>query len=184
MSRGTHTGTVSDVNTSPANLAQQDAAHEVNQGPVSADLNDTMMTTMVSNGNDALNLLFEAAQQEERGVNGVQVRVAADQHINNATTTPLSSLANLSSTSLQELSSELTETWNAYRFVRMGWLSAEEIVWFLDMYGCPSYLCEDTVLIRALGFSRILHLFVPFWMSVSTSSSKHLPCFVDMANPH
>lgn len=171
MSLGTHTGTVSDVHTSPAAAAQQDDAHEVNHGPVSADLNDTMMTTVVSNGNDALNLLFEAAQREERGVNGVRVPVAADQDANNATTTPLSSLANLRSSAFPELSSELTETWNAYRFVRMGWLSAEEIVWFLDMYGCSSHFPKVIMLTQNLGSLRILHPFVPFWMSVSTSPS-------------
>lgn len=102
------------------------------QGSVSADLNDAMMTTVVSNGNDALNLLFEAAQQEERGVNGARVPVATDQH-DNATTSPLPSVADMSLNALPELSSELIDTWNAYRFVRMGWLSAQEIVWYLDM---------------------------------------------------
>ena len=90
------------------------------------------MTTVVLNGNDALNLLFEAAQQEERGISGARMQVITDQH-DNAATSSLSSIANLNPNSLPELSSELTDTWNAYRFVRMGWLSAQEIVWYLDM---------------------------------------------------
>ncbi|OAG24181.1 hypothetical protein CC77DRAFT_1028111 [Alternaria alternata] len=73
----------------------------------SADLNNTMMTTVVLNGNDALNLLSEAAQREEREVNGARVPVPIEQHATNAASTPLSS--------------------NAYCFVRMGWLSALEI---------------------------------------------------------
>ncbi|CAN9093689.1 unnamed protein product [Alternaria sp. RS040] len=92
------------------------------------------MTTVVSNGNDALNLLFEAAQREEREVNGARVPVPIEQHATNAASTPLSSVANLSSNMLPDLSNELTDTWNAYRFVRMGWLSAPEIVWYLDMF--------------------------------------------------
>jgi hypothetical protein len=93
-----------------------------------------MMTTVVSNGNDALNLLFEAAQREERGVHGARRPSDIDQPIIQATTSPLSSVANMYSSSLPELSNELSDTWNAYRFVRMGWLSAEEIVWYIDMY--------------------------------------------------
>lgn len=127
MSSGTHPGTTSDINTSPATAVRKGPAHNDSQGPVSADLNDTVMTTVVSNGNDALNLLFEAAQREERVVNGVRVSASVNSHIEPPST-------NISSGSLPELSFELTETWNAYRFVRMGWLSAEEIVWFLEMY--------------------------------------------------
>ncbi|KAH6859634.1 hypothetical protein B0T12DRAFT_462779 [Alternaria alternata] len=70
----------------------------------SADLNNTMMTTVVLNGNDALNLLSEAAQREEREVNGARVPVPIEQHATNAASTPLSS--------------------NAYCF----------IVWYLDMF--------------------------------------------------
>lgn len=112
---------------------QQHNAREINEGPVSADLNDTMMATVVYNGNDALNVPLEAAQQEERGVHNTQVPVAAGRQVSNATATPLSAIANLSHSSLPELSSELTDTWNAYRFVRMRWLSAQENVWYLVM---------------------------------------------------
>jgi hypothetical protein len=94
-----------------------------------------MMTTVVSNGNDALNLLFEAAQREERDIRGARVPSATDKAAIHATTSPLSSSTNTHSASLPELSGELAETWNAYRFVRMGWLSAEEVVWYLEVYG-------------------------------------------------
>jgi hypothetical protein len=132
MDPGMRTSSASDLHTSPATAAQHDDPHEIAQGPLNADLNDTMMATVVSNGNDALNLLFEAAQQEERGISGARVPVITDQH-DDTTTSPLPSVTNLSSNSLPRLSSELTDTWNAYRFVRMGWLSAQEIVWYLDM---------------------------------------------------
>ena len=141
MSSGTHNGTASDVHTSPSTGVQQNASHKAIQGSVSADLNDTMMTTVVSNGNDALNLLFEAAQQEERGVHGTRRPSNIDQPTIEATTSPLSSVANIYSSSLPELSNELSDTWNAYRFVRMGWLSAEEIVWYIDMYDLCRILC-------------------------------------------
>jgi hypothetical protein len=69
-----------------------------------------MMTTVVLNGNDALNLLSEAAQREEREVNGARVPVPIEQHATNAASTPLSSVANLSSNMLPDLSNELTNT--------------------------------------------------------------------------
>lgn len=133
MDLGTHNGAVPDVHASPATTVQRDDTGDISQGSISADLNNAMMTTVVSNGNDALNLLFEAAQREERDVNGARVPVPIEQHATNAASTPLSSVANLSSNMLPDLSNELTDTWNAYRFVRMGWLSAQEIVWYLDM---------------------------------------------------
>ena len=115
------------------------------------------MTTVVSNGNDALNLLFEAAQREERDLNSGR----------GAGVDPVSPIVTMSPTSpamstridlLPELSPELLETWNAYRFVRMGWLAAEEVVWLVDMYVCAFQLCEDRGLINHTGSSRICHL--------------------------
>jgi hypothetical protein len=75
-----------------------------------------MMTAVVSHGNDAINLLFEAAQREE------------------SETSPTSPVLAKDPNSLPELSVELSDIWNAYRFVRMGWLSAVETVWLIDMY--------------------------------------------------
>lgn len=101
--------------------------------PGDPDLNDTMITTIVSNGNDALNLLFEAAQREERDVNGIRGSGSTDHNSPLLFMSPTSPMTSLRTDLLPELDSELLETWNAYRFVRMGWLSAEEVVWFVDM---------------------------------------------------
>ncbi|KAF2652949.1 hypothetical protein K491DRAFT_634608 [Lophiostoma macrostomum CBS 122681] len=87
--------------------APTDAAH---------DLTDTMLTAIVSHGNDAMNLLFEAAQREESEISPVSPVMVKD------------------SNSLPELSMELLDIWNAYRFVRMGWFSAVEAVWLVEMF--------------------------------------------------
>ena len=100
---------------------------------------DTMVTTAVSNDNDALGLLFEAAQREERDSNDTR-GVAATEHTSSYTTaSPYSNTLNINPLLLPKLSDELLDTWNAYRFVRMGWLSAEECVWLLDLYVSSCY---------------------------------------------
>lgn len=107
-------------------------SHNNLPGSVGTDLTDTMMTTVVSNGNDALNLLFEAAQSDENGKNSARVGLSKDQDSTRQLASPRSPALGASTGSLPELSAELLDTWNAYRFVRMGWLSAEEVVWLLD----------------------------------------------------
>ncbi|KAF2106972.1 hypothetical protein BDV96DRAFT_311821 [Lophiotrema nucula] len=91
-------------------------------------LADTMMTTIVSNGNDALNLLFEADQQDEREPHDSGDPVAS--FLRSFVSPTLSS----SEDRLPEISEALSDIWNSYRFVRMGWLSAEEVVWYMDMF--------------------------------------------------
>jgi hypothetical protein len=103
-------------------------------GLTNTDITDTMVTTVVSNGNDALNLLFEAAQREERDVNSVRGSASIDQASPLLTLSPTSPSMGARANLLPDLSPEQLEVWNAYRFVRMGWLSAEEVVWLLNMY--------------------------------------------------
>lgn len=111
-----------------------DTSHNNGARSIDNDLTDTMMTAVVSNGNDALNLLFEAAQHEERDVNSVRGTASADQASPCLIMSPTSPAMSARIDALPELSPELLETWNAYRFVRMGWLSGEEVVWFLNMF--------------------------------------------------
>jgi hypothetical protein len=95
---------------------------------------DTMVTTAVSNGNDAQGLLFEAAQREERDSNDTRGVAATEHTLSYTTASPYSNTLNTNPLLLPKLSDELLDTWNAYRFVRMGWLSAEECVWLLDLW--------------------------------------------------
>lgn len=116
----------------------ENTLHESVQGRVSTSPNDTLMTTVVSNGNDALNLLFEAAQREENN-NRSPHAPAADGSSFDTIVAPIPCILDTNQNSLPELSSEVLETWNAYRFVRMGWLSASETVWLLDMSVRPCF---------------------------------------------
>ncbi|KAH7065776.1 C6 transcription factor-like protein [Paraphoma chrysanthemicola] len=123
-----------DLDNLDRSTAKPDDSRESNAGPGNAERTDSMVTAVVSNGNDALNLLFEAAQREERDVNSVRGGAGIDQASPLLTLSPTSPSAKSRTNLLPVLSSEQLEIWNAYRFVRMGWLSAEEIVWLLNMF--------------------------------------------------
>jgi hypothetical protein len=119
-------------------ISMESNLHGTVQGRVSTSPNDTLMTTVVSNGNDALNLLFEAAQREEDS-NQSPHAPAADGSSFHTIVAPIPCILETNQNSLPELSSEVLDTWNAYRFVRMGWLSASETVWLLDMSVRPCF---------------------------------------------
>lgn len=128
-----------------------DGPHQGGQPASSGLLADSVMRTVVSNGHDALNLLFEAANQEGQS----DGQSPSSRHPHGAGCTPLSSVGNLSAaacTSSPAVSvpmsmnltsgaaasdpntaSDVLEIWSAFRFVRMGWLSAQEAVTFVDL---------------------------------------------------
>ncbi|RYP62434.1 hypothetical protein DL769_007306 [Monosporascus sp. CRB-8-3] len=117
---------------------------------VSGGLADSMMRTVVSNGNDALNLLFDAAhhvasetdtpcsrRSENDGAS--HASLLGDTRHSTVDTAP----ASHSSTLFQQPNDfvvaanptpEVREVWSAYRFVKMGWISADEAVTFIDAY--------------------------------------------------
>jgi hypothetical protein len=131
-------------------------------GSVGTDLNDTMMTTVVSNGNDTPTLLSEAAQSEERRAHTTRTGLIEEEASAQMSTSPEGPAASTSIHSLPTLSAELLDTLNAYRFVRTPWLFAEEIGWLLDMCVDLLSLVRSAVLKIVLDelvrFSRTLHL--------------------------
>jgi len=96
-------------------------------------LTDSVMRTVVSSGNDALDLLFVAAHKESEGQHLPHLQAEANGFTpgsNISLGTPMGS--NLQSR-LPTVSSNVTDVWNACRFVKMGWFSAEEAVLYLDL---------------------------------------------------
>lgn len=134
----TDTVAIPTENAPSPGISMESNSHETVQGRVSTSPNNTLMTTVVSNGNDALNLLFEAAQREEDS-NQSSRAPATDGSSFDTIVAPLSYILETNQSSLPELNSEVLDTWNAYRFVRMGWLSASETVWLLDMSVWPCF---------------------------------------------
>lgn len=111
---------------------------------------DSVMRTVVSNGHDALNLLFRAANQEEQP----DGQSPGSRHPHGAGRTPQSSIGNFSAAACttnspavsvpmsmnaapgstpSDPNTDVLEVWSAFRFVRMGWLSAQEAVTFVDL---------------------------------------------------
>jgi hypothetical protein len=85
--------------------------------PVNQDgLSTSVLETVVSNNNDAMNILFEAALQE------------SNEPSQNISTTDNSRLV-----APEPTNAEVLRIWNACRFVRMGWFSAQEAVVLINL---------------------------------------------------
>ena len=111
--------------------------------PATDSLADSVMRTVVSSGNDAMNLLFEAARQEgdceaqnAQGENdgaastqtmGIQFHPTSKHtHSTNAPSPPPHNVR------IPDACSDALEVWSACRFVKMGWFSAHEAIFYID----------------------------------------------------
>ena len=108
-----------------------------------------MMRTVVASGNDALNILFEAAtanSQEDNSPNNASPQGAGTQQggsnakervtpNSHGPSAPLKSSPRAThSVSLSETTYETLQIWEACRFVRMGWFTAREAVTLVDLW--------------------------------------------------
>ncbi|KAH6976036.1 hypothetical protein BKA56DRAFT_552471 [Ilyonectria sp. MPI-CAGE-AT-0026] len=104
------------------------------------DLTDSVMRTLVSNGNDAMRLLFQAATEHSR--------TDGDTLSNGQPTSRTLAIAAPSTTSPENIPSVATtgpiyfspatpdvlKVWRAFRFARMGWFTAEEAITYIDSF--------------------------------------------------
>lgn len=142
-----------------------DATERSNDHVFPNNISDTMMRTVVSNGEDALNLLFEAARHDRNDAAAANhnQRAGSNEHGEDASelspmqdalagiaasTSPAHSTlygAHVNSYAMStNLSDDLLSTWKAYRFVRMGWFSPEEAITYVDLQVCPCSLLNGT----------------------------------------
>lgn len=98
-----------------------------------------MLQKVVSNNKDAMDILFEAALLEE-----------SQQNTEQPTTAPLPVLAPQRLTKTDAL-----QTWNACRFVKMGWFSAHEAMTLVDLLVFTVYKNSAPVLINVIVSSQI-----------------------------
>lgn len=126
-------------------------SHEENYS-VSTNIGDSVLRKVVTNGKDALNLLFEAARKEtsqrldsqtdhtnttESGFNREMQQPSTVSAVAASTASP--SRSTLYGTvpapcaMSVNLSTDVVETWKAYRFVTTGWMSAQEAVTYVDL---------------------------------------------------
>ncbi|GAB1203039.1 hypothetical protein APSETT445_001665 [Aspergillus pseudonomiae] len=112
-------------------------------------LANSMMRTVVSSGNDALNILFEAAaaHSKEHG-NGLSESSTPSRNARSSTgrsnnydnslnqsIVPPEVLAKAAQpVEISQASKDVLSVWGACRFVRMGWFTAREAVTFIDLF--------------------------------------------------
>lgn len=128
--------------TSPAH------AYQENRHRSSSTLANSMMRTVVASGNDALNILFEAATagqednapSDESPPRGAGSKSGGSNGHQRATPGNFESPAAFETTSrvkyrveMSEVASETLQIWEACRFVKMGWFTAREAVTFIDL---------------------------------------------------
>ncbi|KAL4908968.1 hypothetical protein BDW74DRAFT_174192 [Aspergillus multicolor] len=111
-------------------------------------LESSMMRTVVSSGNDALNILFEAAAHSQEAdladqrIDSNDITDHAAQGANNETLfsqihSAVSSGGLAKSTrpvEISQASKEVLCTWETCRFVMMGWFTSREAVTFVDLF--------------------------------------------------
>lgn len=98
-------------------------------------LTDSVVRTVVNSGNDALNLLFEAATQRQHGMEDMPPLHSRDRTSHEMQASLYSSQANSTSPFTAKVlgaPSAILNVWKSCRFVKMGWFSAEEAVWFVE----------------------------------------------------
>lgn len=95
-------------------------------------LGDTVMRTVVSSGNDALKLLFQAAQQRDSESSN---HATSGFHNPSQSAMEFATPLTAASSHFQsfQASSAVLKVWDAFRFVKMGWFSAEEAVCYMDL---------------------------------------------------
>lgn len=149
---------MTDHGPSPGNISTDTTAGDMDESgqerPQSTpSLGNSMMRTVVSSGNDALNILFEAAAAHS-GRNGMgpdaqpgnngssESRAARNEnswtggdsaapfHVATRTVYPVE---------ISQASKEVLEVWEACRFVKMGWFTSREAVTLIDLFVRPEF---------------------------------------------
>lgn len=115
-------------------------------GPQTNSFANSMMRTVVSSGNDALNILFEAAavhsRENEMIESEMQSRNTRDR---SHRTRPSNGSRDMNAISpealakavrpveLSHAAKDVLAVWETCRFVRMGWFTSREAVTFIDL---------------------------------------------------
>lgn len=116
-------------------MGEDDTLGPVDHSTQEPDLARSVMRTVVSNGSDALNLLFQAAGQDQNDSS----RGSPTRHVNfeqrpNTTTPRTTALGGImDQVSTDPAASETYKLWKSSRFVKLGWLSAGEVITYLDL---------------------------------------------------
>ncbi|RDW66595.1 hypothetical protein BP5796_09344 [Coleophoma crateriformis] len=105
-------------------------------------LNNSVMRTMITSSNDALGLLFQAAEQpnqaigtgqSESSTSGIHKNTISMQHHTPHSAVSIGAISSpIIPETLSDASLEVLRLWNRCRFVKQGWFSAREAVTYVD----------------------------------------------------
>ncbi|EFQ98514.1 hypothetical protein MGYG_01541 [Nannizzia gypsea CBS 118893] len=137
---------------SPYRGGSSDRHHAGAQSSSSHGLHNSVMRTVVSSGNDALNILFQAAAQEQDnemmdvestdrqpsiskdGGAGDDSHAGMRTYDTPTSTTSYGGSPTSDPTHLSHVEPEVLAVWDQCRFVKMGWFSSREAVTYVDMF--------------------------------------------------
>ncbi|EER26711.1 Fungal Zn binuclear cluster domain containing protein [Coccidioides posadasii C735 delta SOWgp] len=138
---------MSTSSTSPLTSTMAPRPDPASDPGASSGLASSVMRTVVSSGNDALNILFQAAAQEQGASIGdmsTNSRAAAlgqtaqpmqQTHGTPGSTTSLGMATTVSDPAhLSPAEPEVVAVWDSCRFVKMGWFSSREAVTYIDLF--------------------------------------------------
>lgn len=135
------------VTTDTRGVRSEDRPRHKRQRSASS-LGTSMMRTVVTSGNDALNILFEAAaarrpdfEQPNRSEDTLSSRSQTTRD-DNSSVPEEGNLGTFRRTATQsarpvhasQASKKVLGVWEACRFVKMGWLTSREAVTLIDLY--------------------------------------------------
>lgn len=89
-------------------------------------LSDRMVSTVMTNSTEALDLLFNTSQPEQG--RHAQVNASPEPRISHSSTG-----VGFVIISLSEPADEVLDIWDKFRFVRQGWITAQEAVTYIDL---------------------------------------------------
>ncbi|KAJ5347226.1 Fungal transcriptional regulatory protein [Penicillium brevicompactum] len=148
----THNGAVEPLQ-SNQNLSHP---HETTKHRSNSSLSSSMMRTVVASGNDALNILFEAATAQEEshtdaspesGSGGQSTGPSQHQTPGNYDTAFEPVTRVIRPVQLSSAAQDTLNVWEACRFVKMGWFTASEAVTLIDLFyknmSCLSPILTD-----------------------------------------
>jgi hypothetical protein len=98
-------------------------------------LTDTVMRTFVSTGNDALNVLFRAAEQrDQESAQGAMSTPRGSKRAEDCNTTPTAYPMPPPPESYNpHIEPDILQLWESFRFVKMGWFTPREAVFYMDL---------------------------------------------------
>ncbi|OQE46287.1 hypothetical protein PENCOP_c001G01818 [Penicillium coprophilum] len=155
---GSHRGSLDRPSVGSSQTDQSPShVYENNRHRANSTLASSMMRTVVASGNDALNILFEAATAQEDVNHDTSSESLAGPSSAGPSTqdrTPGNYDAAIESVArvihpvkLSDATQDTLNVWEACRFVKMGWFTAREAVTYIDLFyknmSCLSPILTD-----------------------------------------